>query len=129
MFYDAQATNAGLFSKLGLLSANGRRGRLDYLIMAIALDILCGIFAGPSTIGSVFGLIIGFAMFNNYAKRFHDLNKPTMWAIGFVLLNLIPAFIPELNIWLRGAIVFCTKVYLLFFAGTKGDNDYGPEPK
>ncbi|MCQ2358782.1 MAG: DUF805 domain-containing protein, partial [Phascolarctobacterium sp.] len=60
---------------------------------------------------------------------FHDLNKPTMWAIGFVLLNLIPIFIPELNIWLRGFLVFCTKVYLLFFAGTHGDNDYGPEPK
>lgn len=129
MFYDAEATNAGLFSKLGLLSANGRRGRLDYLIMGIVLDILCTIFAGPSTFGSIFSLLIGFAMFNNYAKRFHDLNKPTMWAIVFVLLNLIPVFIPELNIWLRGFLVFCTKVYLLFFAGTSGDNDYGPEPK
>ena len=129
MFYDAEATHAGLFSKLGLFSANGRRGRLDYIIMAIILDILAGIFGGPSLVGSIFALVFGFAMFNNYAKRFHDLNKPTMWAIGFVVLNLIPIIAPGLNIWFRGLIIFCTKVYLLFFAGTRGDNDYGPEPQ
>ena len=45
-------------------------------------------------------------------RRLHDLNRPSWWCIGF--------FIPMVN--------FVLGIYLLFFRGTKGPNQYGPDP-
>ena len=45
-------------------------------------------------------------------RRLHDLNRPAWWCIGF--------FIPMVN--------FVLGIYLLFFRGTKGPNQYGPNP-
>ena len=45
-------------------------------------------------------------------RRLHDLNRPAWWCIGI--------FIPLVN--------FVMAVYLLFFKGTDGPNDYGSDP-
>ena len=45
-------------------------------------------------------------------RRLHDLNRPAWWCIGF--------FIPM--------VIFVLGIYLLFFRGTKGPNQYGPDP-
>ena len=45
-------------------------------------------------------------------RRLHDLNRPTWWCIG--------VFIPLINLAMA--------IYLLFFKGTDGPNDYGPDP-
>lgn len=45
-------------------------------------------------------------------RRLHDLNRPAWWCIGF--------FIPMVN--------FVLSIYLVFFKGTKGPNQYGPDP-
>ena len=45
-------------------------------------------------------------------RRLHDLNRPAWWCIGF--------FIPMVN--------FVLGIYLIFFRGTNGPNQYGPDP-
>ena len=45
-------------------------------------------------------------------RRLHDLNRPGWWCIGF--------FIPMIN--------FVLSIYLIFFKGTKGPNQFGPDP-
>ena len=45
-------------------------------------------------------------------RRLHDLNRPAWWCIGF--------FIPMVN--------FVLSIYLVFFKGTKGHNQFGPDP-
>ncbi|UVK53551.1 DUF805 domain-containing protein [Mesorhizobium sp. AR02] len=70
------------------------------------------------------GLSVGVALFAGIIlscwikvaaiiKRYHDLNKPGVW----LLLTFIPIIGP---IWVT---IECG-----FFAGTSGDNDYGPPP-
>jgi uncharacterized membrane protein YhaH (DUF805 family) len=45
-------------------------------------------------------------------RRLHDLNRPGWFCIGMLL--------PVINIVLL--------IYLVFFKGTKGPNQYGPDP-
>ena len=64
--------------------------------------ILCFIFNLPLTVGAFMMCI----------RRLHDLNRSGY----FVLLTLVPI------------VNFVLEIYLLFFRGTVGANDYGEDP-
>ena len=76
--------------------------------------------AGGAILGGVTALIVmlPFMIFSMWvglaisAKRFHDLGSSAWWIFGFL--------IPFYNIWLA--------IKILFFRGTPGPNDYGPDP-
>ncbi|MDY6291094.1 MAG: DUF805 domain-containing protein [Succiniclasticum sp.] len=58
---------------------------------------------------SIAAIIPGFML---VIRRLHDLDRPTWWCIGCI--------IPLVNMALA--------VYLLFFKGTDGPNQFGPDP-
>jgi uncharacterized membrane protein YhaH (DUF805 family) len=111
------------------LTFKGRIGRLRYLAYSVGIQCLLmlvlipvvGVFATTSGEGSsIFGLI-GIGLFYvativfsvMFAKRrLNDLNRNGWWLLLFIvpLLNLLIA------------------IYLIFFPGTQGVNDYGPAP-
>ena len=106
---------------------DNRLNRKRYIMRALALvvavtlaaTVLGIVFAvagmSESTIGTM-GTLIGIAGaipgLMLAVRRLHDLDRPTWWAIG--------TFIPLVNMALS--------IYLLFFEGTRGPNQYGPDP-
>ncbi len=114
-------------------SFNGRIRRMEYFLSGlicgiatwIGLALGVGTFisgaSNNSTIGSIFGLIIGFAAIIGAiwfslaqgVKRLHDLNKS-----GWMFLI---CYIPLVG-WIFA-------LYILFADGTVGPNQYGPDPK
>lgn len=117
-----------------IFSFNGRIGRLRYLayntginlvltIILIPLMGMSGFMASGGDMSAMAGGIGGFAIILFYIativitvmfgkRRLNDLNR-SGW---FVLLFIIPI----INLLLI--------IYLVFFAGTDGDNKYGPMP-
>ena len=79
------------------------------LIGIIAVSMQSSAIASLGTIISVAAAIPSFMLM---IRRLHDLNRPTWWCIG--------VFVPLVNLVLG--------IYLLFFKGTDGPNDYGPDP-
>ena len=65
-----------------------------------------------STLGTIISIVAMIPSFMLIIRRLHDLNRPAWWCIG--------VFIPLVNLVLG--------IYLLFFKGTDGPNDYGPDP-
>jgi len=116
-----------------VLSFSGRIGRLRYLayntglnliLMAIMVPLLgaTGFMAGGGDMAAMGGMssillillyIATFVITIMYGKRrLNDLNR-SGW---FILLIIIPL----VNLLLA--------IYMIFFAGTEGDNEYGPKP-
>jgi len=118
-----------------ILSFNGRIGRLRYLaygmglntLLMVVMGIVIGVTMGTSAfmggspegmsmtamlIGSVFyiGIILVSIMFAK--RRLNDLNRSGWWCL------LI--FVPLAN------LLFA--IYVMFFPGTDGDNNWGPAP-
>jgi len=114
-----------------ILSFNGRIGRLRYLAYGIGANLLMmlvmipligasafmGGEAATSTIGMI-GMVVFYAativvsvMFGK--RRLNDLNRSGWWS---VLL-----FVPIINL--------APIIYLLFFPGAEGGNNYGPAPQ
>ncbi len=114
-----------------IFSFNGRIGRLRYLaygvgtsfllmlvmIPLLGASVFMGGEAGTSTVG-----MIGIAVFYiativvsvMFAKRrLNDLNRSGWWFLLFI--------VPIVNLLLA--------IYLLFFPGTEGSNDFGPAPQ
>ncbi len=79
------------------------------LITMIAVSMNSSSIAMLETIISIAGVIPSFMLI---IRRLHDLNRPAWWCIG--------VFIPLVNLVLG--------IYILFFKGTDGPNDYGPDP-
>lgn len=103
-------------------SAKGRLRRKDYLIRAILLAIPYGIVLAISENSYdegmvIFSAILGIACWIILAiqaiKRLHDINMSGWWYLIFL--------IPYIN------LIF--GLYVLFADGTKGPNNYGPDPK
>ena len=65
-----------------------------------------------STLGTIISIVSLIPSFMLIIRRLHDLNRPAWWCIG--------VFVPLVNLVLG--------IYLLFFKGTDGPNDYGPDP-
>ena len=79
------------------------------LIAIIAVSMQSSAIA---TLGTIISIAAAIPSFMLIIRRLHDLNRPTWWCIGL--------FIPLVNLVLG--------IYLLFFKGTDGPNDYGPDP-
>ena len=118
-----------------IISFNGRIGRLRYLAYAMGINFalmavmgvvvgvtigttafMAGSTEGLSTLGVVIGLVFYIAiivvsvMFMK--RRLNDLNRSGWWG----LLVIVP---------LVGLLL---AIYLMFFPGTDGDNNWGPAP-
>lgn len=104
------------------LRYDGRLNRKPYILRSLGLFIVVFVLAfivaliGGLRYGSMLaslvsliGLVPGVML---TIRRLHDLDRPTWWIIG--------TFIPVLNIVLS--------VYIVFFPGTPGTNQYGPDP-
>lgn len=107
------------FSELKAFSFTGRINRLRYwkysLCMVLVNIVAAFIMNKLGIVGFLSSLInlalsIIFLPFN--VRRVHDLNKSGLW----LLLGLIPI------------INFFFLIYICFFKGTTGNNDYGADP-
>ena len=84
------------------------------IVIAIILSVIAeklgsGAIAALGILVSALPIIPAFML---SIRRLHDLNRPGWWCIGF--------FIPMIN--------FVLSIYLIFFKGTKGPNQFGPDP-
>lgn len=111
-----------------ILSFSGRIGRLRYLaystgimlIVYLFLGIAMGTGASMGETGSMIGVGVGligviFTLVISVAfgiRRLNDMNKSGWW----IIIN----FIPYINLLMA--------IYLIFFPGTDGSNNYGPAP-
>jgi uncharacterized membrane protein YhaH (DUF805 family) len=116
-----------------IFSSKGRIGRLRFLAYSSSLIILSvplmfitssisratgiGIYqTGTTSSSDVFslatGLIVGILLLVFEKRRFNDLNRSGWW----ILLNAVPF------------INFLLSIYIVFFPGTKGSNNFGPAP-
>ncbi|MCP4333850.1 MAG: DUF805 domain-containing protein [Gammaproteobacteria bacterium] len=114
-----------------ILSFKGRIGRLRYLAYGVGANFLMmlvmiplvgasafmGGEAGTSAIGMI-GMVVFYAativvsaMFGK--RRLNDLNRSGWWFLLFL--------VPIVNLVLA--------IYMLFFPGTDGDNNFGPAPQ
>jgi len=114
-----------------VLSFNGRIGRLRYLAYGVgssfllmlamiplgAASMVMGGDTGPSPIALVgigllyIAMIVVSVMFGK--RRLNDLNRSGWWFLLFI--------VPIANLLLS--------IYVMFFPGTDGDNNFGPAPE
>ena len=107
------------------LRYDNRLNRKRYIMRALALwaataaisfvfNLIAGAtgFKALSTLGFIISLASAVPGFMIVIRRLHDLDRPGWWCIG--------AIIPIVN--------FVLAIYLLFFKGTDGSNQYGPDP-
>ena len=106
---------------------SGRARRMEYWMffllnvgVSVVASILDGILGMSGMIGGVYGPLTVVAMLALIipgiavaVRRLHDQDKPGWW--------LLLVFVPII-----GAIVL---LVFMFLEGTKGDNQYGPDPK
>ncbi len=116
-----------------IFSFNGRIGRLRYLAYSFAVNValmlvmiplmgasaFLGGAAGPESMGilamagmAVFYIVTIVISVMFCKRRLNDLNRSGWWFLLFI--------VPFLNIALA--------IYLLFFPGTDGSNNFGPAP-
>ena len=112
--------NIGLVLLLGILQA------VSYLFFFILQFIIGDIVAGIlSLVVSVATLIMLLAaQYHLDVMRLHDLNRSGKLAIAKILTFII--LIPVVIIGLIPDVII--GIYLFFFKGTTGPNDYGPDP-
>ena len=91
---------------------------LALLAVVIVISVLIGLLATAlkirslSMLGTIVSIASAVPSFMLVIRRLHDLDRPAWWCIGCI--------IPLVNAVLG--------VYLLFFKGTDGPNQYGPDP-
>ncbi len=83
----------------------------------------------PAYIVSILTMAFGFSF---DVRRFHDLSRPTSWAIVPLVLgalNLLPVF-EEMNLatYILSGVQIVIFLYLCFAKGTQGENEYGMQP-
>lgn len=118
-----------------IISFNGRLGRMRYVTYNMAMSMLMnlalvpvmgasafvgGMGTGPESMGtvSVIAMLVVVAVSLVFSvmfikRRLNDLNRAGWWMLLFL--------VPLVNLLLA--------IYLLFFPGTEGGNDYGPPPE
>ena len=107
------------------LRYDNRLNRKRYLFRGLALGAAVSIITNLITmiavsmnssalamLGTIISIAAAIPSFMLIIRRLHDLNRPAWWCIG--------VFVPLVNLVLG--------IYLLFFKGTVGPNDYGPDP-
>ena len=131
------ATFAPVLSSAGLFSFSGRRNRLPYFIinciLLLAFNFCEFWFNYPllslpafMAIWAVLGLGLYISL-TNTSKRLHDLNHPAWFALVILAVELLPLIEPTLNsICLLARLPI--GLYLTFWLGTEGTNQYGRNP-
>ena len=143
---DEAATISPILSSKGLLSVNGRRRRKQYFIISLFLSFLHNAFDKLPVADELWFIILPPLLFVTYlqivnnAKRFHDLNKPTTYAVVYCFLAiLLTTFYDITKIYditqmrlntnslftIVLIVVWFTRIYLIFAPGTEGSNHYG----
>ena len=84
------------------------------MVIAMVIGLIASLLKMKSLamLGTVVSVAAAIPSFMLMIRRLHDLDRPTWWCVG--------AFIPIVN--------FALGIYLLFFKGTDGPNQYGPDP-
>ena len=91
---------------------------LALLAVVIVISVLIGFIAtvlkirSLSLLGTIVSIASAIPSFMLMIRRLHDLDRPAWWCIG--------CLIPLVN----GVL----GIYLLFFKGTDGPNQSGPDP-
>ena len=117
-------------------SPKGRRGRLNYFFVSTILTIVfiaClfivkSIFrnaAETAIIAVLVYITFVYLLFCNEAKRFHDLDKSSLWAVAFLM---VPGIVIRFNPMFGLIAIIIASLYPLFAKGTSGPNQYGDEP-
>lgn len=124
------------FSRENLFTADGRRGRLKYFLVNAFWGAIFGALSplfnsmvrDPAVYLVLFVIYCGvysYATYFNAAKRLHDLDKPSSWA---VFLVTVPLLVSIFNQSYGLVIGFLFNIYPQFFKGTEGPNQYGEDP-
>lgn len=126
LFKDSSADKEAVFKELFFTSA-GRLNRKSYIyrnfflsfvlniiriilaVLAAYIDALELLFTGLLYVSGIFGFVASIMML---ARRLHDLDKSGWW--------MLLLFVPLVNILFY--------IYILFFKGTEGPNQYGEDP-
>lgn len=126
LFKDSSADKEAVFKEL-FFTSDGRLNRKSYIyrnfflsfvlniiriilaVLAAYIDALELLFTGLLYVSGIFGFVAGIMML---ARRLHDLDKSGWW--------MLLLFVPLVNILFY--------IYILFFKGTEGPNQYGEDP-
>ena len=98
---------------------DGRARRKEYWMFILFNVIIGGVLAildsilGTAILGYLYSLAVLLPSLAVQVRRLHDINKPWYW----IFITLIPLVGP---IWM---------IVLMATEGTRGDNDFGPDPK
>jgi uncharacterized membrane protein YhaH (DUF805 family) len=106
--FDGRINRAKFWAGIGVLVAAG--------IVAEIIDVVLGLNTGQYGMGfvtSVVALVSIYFVLAIYAKRWHDRDKSGWWS----LIMLVPVIG---SIWIL--------VELGMLEGTRGSNQYGPDP-
>lgn len=126
LFKDSSADKEAVFKEL-FFTSKGRLNRKSYIYRSFFLSFVLGIIQGILELATaaiealellfavlllvlcIFGFVAGIMML---ARRLHDLDKSGWW--------MLLLFVPLVNILFY--------IYILFFKGTEGPNQYGEDP-
>ncbi|WP_307979018.1 DUF805 domain-containing protein [uncultured Phascolarctobacterium sp.] len=126
LFKDSSADKEAVFKEL-FFTSKGRLNRKSYIyrnfflsfvlniiriilaVLAAYIDALELLFTGLLYVSGIFGFVASIMML---ARRLHDLDKSGWW--------MLLLFVPLVNILFY--------IYILFFKGTEGPNQYGEDP-
>ena len=111
------------------------------LVLLTVLGIILYMLYGKSnttalTIGKVVAVILIIPSYSLIIRRLHDLNRPGWWCAPLIINTIIKMFLKDTQSSALFSIIgglialasFILSIYLLFFKGTDGPNQYGPDP-
>jgi len=107
--------------------------------IATVLIIIAGIIASvlnvnAEKVGMIVAVVLLIPSYSLMIRRLHDLNRPAWWCIPSVIQVVLHLFVtkPPFILTLIGGVLGLLNlgigIYLLFFKGTDGFNQYGPDP-
>lgn len=112
--------------------------------IGVILIIIMGIIAAlinvnPKVLGLLISVVLLIPSYSLMIRRLHDLNRPEWWCIPSIIQVVLHLFtsisnpanmssMPSLFGGVLSLVNFAIAIYLLFFKGTDGFNQYGPDP-
>jgi uncharacterized membrane protein YhaH (DUF805 family) len=126
-------------------SLEGRISRKPYWLATLLMILVCGpllfflLITGGSSVTILVQLLLVYPSFALALKRAHDRNRHPALIVGFfalaVLLDIMQLLgfgawrgVPLIIFLLWLASIILLIIDLGFFRGTKGPNQYGPDP-
>lgn len=117
----------------GWLAFSGRRNRLSFLACTMVWAVMAGIFSllGVNVLdfASISSVVVGIPLMFVYsvlmAQRLRDIGCPVHIGIGVFPILAILAVLSQTNSY---AVLIVAAFAVLIFPGTRGDNNFGPNP-